>query len=58
MGRIIDKLNLICYCFGYSEADIIDDVLKNQGHSSILDRITEAKKKQACQCEIKNPKKR
>jgi hypothetical protein len=55
---MIDKLNLICYCFGYSEADIIDDVLKNQGHSSILDRIAEAKKNQACQCEIKNPQKR
>jgi hypothetical protein len=48
----------ICYCFDYTDADIIDDVLKNGGRSSIEERIREAKEGGICQCDIKNPKKR
>jgi hypothetical protein len=51
-------MKTICYCFGYTDADIVDDILRNQGRSSILEKITEAKKNGACQCDIKNPKKR
>ncbi len=39
------KKNLICYCFGYSEEEIIADVEKNRGMSTILERILAAKKK-------------
>ncbi|WP_035276250.1 bacterioferritin-associated ferredoxin [Desulforegula conservatrix] len=45
----------ICFCFGYSRQDIIEDVLKN-GSSSILERIMEEKKSGGCSCAIKNPK--
>jgi hypothetical protein len=48
----------VCYCFDYTDADIIDDVLKHQGHSTILGKIAAAKKNGTCQCDIKNPKKR
>ena len=34
---------LICYCFGYSEHDIIEDARLN-GKSVILERIMEQKK--------------
>ena len=50
-------MKMICYCFGYTDADIIDDLLQNDGYSSILERIAEAKKNLTCQCDIKNPKK-
>ena len=51
-------MEMICYCFGYTDTDIRDDVLKHHGRSTILERITEGKKDGICQCEIKNPKKR
>jgi hypothetical protein len=47
--------NIICYCFGYSEEDIISDVLENNGISSILERILNEKAKGACRCNIVNP---
>jgi len=47
--------NIICYCFGYSEEDIISDVLENSGISSILERILNEKKKGACRCSISHP---
>ena len=34
---------LVCYCFGYSVSDIREDVIANDGHSSILERITAEK---------------
>ncbi len=49
---------MICYCFGYTEADIIEDVLKNKGHSSILERVAEARRTLTCQCDDKHPEKR
>lgn len=51
-------MKTICYCFDYSDADIINDILKNRGRSLIEERITKAKKSGTCQCDIKNPKKR
>jgi len=47
--------NQICYCFGYSEKDIIKDVLANKGISTILERIGNEKKKGGCNCGTKNP---
>jgi len=46
---------LICYCFGYSEEDIIRDVLENKGASSVLERILNEKKKGTCNCKYNNP---
>ncbi len=48
--------NLICYCFNYTDDDIKEDVLKNNGKSTIMERIVNEKKAGNCQCETKNPK--
>lgn len=45
----------ICYCFGYTEADIEKDIRKNR-RSTIEQRIKAEKKAGGCQCAIKNPK--
>ena len=50
-------MQTICYCFRHTDVDIIDDVTKHHGRSTIMERIIEAKTNGACQCEIKNPKK-
>ncbi|MBI5633843.1 MAG: hypothetical protein HZA15_10230 [Nitrospirae bacterium] len=47
--------NPICYCFGYSEEDIIRDVLENNGISSILERILSEKKRGGCNCKTNHP---
>ncbi|MBI4847992.1 MAG: hypothetical protein HY808_05360 [Nitrospirae bacterium] len=46
---------LICYCFGYSEADIIKDAQENQGTSLIMEQILSEKKKGSCNCAVNNP---
>ena len=46
----------VCYCFNYTTEDIIMDVVTNQGHSSILERIMKEKKAGNCRCSEKNPK--
>lgn len=46
----------ICYCFNFTEDDIRNDITRN-GSSTILAYIVEQKKKTACQCPTKNPKK-
>jgi hypothetical protein len=45
---------LVCYCFGYSVSDIERDVREN-GTSTIMKRIADAKKVGGCQCAEKNP---
>jgi len=45
----------ICYCFGYTDADIKKDI-EEHGSSTIMERITAEKKAGACQCAEKNPK--
>ena len=47
--------NQICYCFGYTEMDLEQDVVKN-GKSLIMEKIMTEKKAGGCQCETKNPK--
>ena len=49
---------LICYCFEYTEDDIINDFRNNHGKSAILERITQARKNNTCQCDDKHPEKR
>jgi hypothetical protein len=46
----------ICYCFEYTESDIVDEVVKNHGRSLILEKIIEARKNGTCQCDTKNPR--
>jgi hypothetical protein len=46
---------LICYCFGYSEEDIVRDVMENEGSSSILERILNEKKNGTCNCKFNHP---
>lgn len=48
---------LVCYCFGYSAEDIVQDA-KEAGRSRILERILAAKKDGECRCAEHNPKKR
>ncbi len=47
---------LICHCFGYSEEDIVKDIIDNAGISSILKRMPSEKKKGACNCKHNHPK--
>jgi hypothetical protein len=46
---------LICYCFQYTRPDIENDVKQN-GRSLILERIVAAKRLGACKCALLNPK--
>ncbi|GAB4486309.1 MAG: (2Fe-2S)-binding protein [Thermodesulfovibrionales bacterium] len=45
----------ICYCFGYTDADIEADVVANKGESSILARIKTEKQQGGCRCHETNP---
>ena len=47
----------ICYCFKYTEDDIINDI-KEHGKSTILERIVAAKRLQQCNCALHHPEKR
>ncbi len=55
MERIDMVDDLICYCFGYSVDDILQDYRKN-GKSTIMEKIQMEKKLGSCRCAIKNPK--
>ena len=54
----INEMKLICYCHKYTEADIRDDLLANNGHSSILEQIIAEARNKTCQCDIYHPEKR
>jgi hypothetical protein len=45
---------IICHCFGYTRAEIERDLCEN-GRSTILARIVDAKRLGNCQCATKNP---
>jgi len=49
---------LICYCFQYTEEDIIKDFKTNKGKSLILEKIAEARRNNSCQCDTTHPEKR
>jgi hypothetical protein len=52
---ILKKNEQICYCFGYTVADIESDALGNS-RSLILEKIVAEKKAGGCNCSEKNPK--
>lgn len=52
--RKSDLNRLVCYCFGYTEEDIREDLHKN-GRSLILERIAAEKKTGGCRCAELNP---
>ena len=54
----IGEMKLICYCHRYTEEDIRDDLLANNGRSFILEQIAEESRNKACQCDIYHPEKR
>ena len=58
-GRFVeekcDMTELVCYCFGYSAADIREDVIANNGRSSVLEKITVEKQAGNCQCATLHP---
>jgi hypothetical protein len=45
----------ICFCFGYTESDLKQDVIEH-GKSLIMEKVMAEKKAGGCQCETKNPK--
>jgi hypothetical protein len=51
----LKKNEQICYCFGYTVADIESDALANS-RSLILEKIAAEKKAGGCNCSEKNPK--
>jgi hypothetical protein len=56
--QVGDKRELICYCFGYTAADIALDYAAGGGTSSILAKITEARQNNTCRCDEKHPEHR
>ncbi len=47
--------DLICYCFNYTDKDIELDLRQN-GKSTIMEKILAEKRMGGCQCATKNPK--
>ena len=47
--------DIVCYCFNYTEKDIERDLRQN-GKSTIMEKILAEKRLDGCQCAIKNPK--
>jgi hypothetical protein len=45
---------MICYCHGYTAADLEQDV-EQHGRSTIIDRITAESKAGNCNCAVNNP---
>lgn len=45
---------LICYCYGFFEEDIRDDVSRH-GRSTIMEKIMAEKRAGACRCAETNP---
>ena len=44
----------ICFCFGYAESDLEQDI-RDHGKSVIMEKIMAEKKAGGCQCETRNP---
>jgi len=47
----------ICYCFGYTDEDIRNEVIE-KGRSLIMERIMREKASGNCDCVNKNPNRR
>ena len=50
--------HMICFCYRYTEVDIVADIMSNPGRSSILEKIIAAKKAGDCLCSEKHPESR
>lgn len=50
--KTLDRL--VCHCFGYSEADIEQDVMRH-GRSTIVERIEAESRAGTCRCSELNP---
>ena len=48
-------MKTVCYCFNYTDDDIVADVRANGGRSRIEERITAEKQRGTCDCEHRNP---
>lgn len=46
---------LVCYCFGYSRQDIMEDA-GSYGRSLIMERIMAASRAGICNCAASNPR--
>jgi hypothetical protein len=44
----------VCYCFGVSQSDILDEI-RETGRSTVAERITAEARAGNCACEAKNP---
>lgn len=51
-------MKIICYCHGYTEEDIKNDLLANNGRSMILEQITQETRNKICHCDLYHPEKR
>ena len=54
-ARNKDMSEQVCFCFGYTVADIEADLVRNTGRSTILERIAAEKSLGGCHCAQKNP---
>ena len=48
-------MKTICYCFSYTDDDVIEDVFGHGGRSTIEERISREKQAGTCDCAHKNP---
>ncbi len=55
--KLIDDDETLCYCFGLTRQDVVDDLRQN-GTSTLLQKITRAKLAGECRCMDTHPLKR
>ncbi len=53
MGEGADKN--VCWCFGYTVADIEVDLARNAGRSTLMEGIAAAKAAGGCRCAVTSP---
>jgi len=53
--KVAEEPKPVCYCFGYTEQMVIEDVVRNQGKTNIPVEITAQVKAGNCFCEVTNP---
>ena len=53
MGEGVDKQ--VCWCFGFTVADIEADLARNAGRSTLMEGIAAAKAAGGCRCAATSP---
>jgi hypothetical protein len=48
----------VCWCFGYTVADIEADLTRNDGRSTLMEGIAAAKAAGGCRCAAASPRRR